>query len=116
MSMPRLITYEQSIAEALRQEMERDSRVFVYGLDVTDHKRIFGSTKGLEKFGPKRFFGTPLSEEAMTGVGLGAAVNGLRPVHVHIRADFLLLAMNQLVNMVAVARFGSAGKIKGCQG
>ena len=108
----RVITYENAISEALQQEMERDPSVFVYGLDVTDHKKIFGSTKGLDKFAPKRFFGTPLSEEAMTGVGLGAALNGLRPVYVHIRVDFLLLAMNQLINMVATARFGSGGKVK----
>ncbi|MDO8486247.1 MAG: transketolase C-terminal domain-containing protein [Candidatus Staskawiczbacteria bacterium] len=108
----RLISYMDAISEALGQEMERDSNVFVYGLDVTDHKRIFGSTKGLEKFGEKRFFGTPLSEEAMTGVGLGAAINGLRPVHNHIRVDFMLLAMNQITNMVATARFGSSGKLK----
>ncbi len=108
----RLISYMDAISEGLQQEMARDSNVFVYGLDVTDHKRIFGSTKGLEKFGSSRFFGTPLSEEAMTGIGLGAALNGLRPVHIHIRVDFLLLAMNQLVNMAATAGFGSAGKLK----
>ncbi|HEX9722267.1 MAG TPA: transketolase C-terminal domain-containing protein [Candidatus Paceibacterota bacterium] len=108
----RSITYEDAIAESLGQEMERDENVFVYGLDVADHKKIFGSTKGLEKFGEKRFFQTPLAEEAMTGVGLGAAINGLRPVHVHIRMDFLLLAMNQLVNMVAPAHFGSGGALK----
>ena len=106
------ITYEQAIAQALGQEMKRDPNVFVYGLDVTDHKKIFGSTAGLERFSEKRFFATPLSEEAMTGVGLGAAINGLRPVHVHIRVDFLLLAMNQLINMVAPARFGSGGALK----
>lgn len=110
--MPRLLTYENAISEALKQEMERDPSVFVYGLDVTDHKKIFGSTKGLDKFAPKRFFGTPLSEEAMTGVGLGAALNGLRPVYIHIRVDFMMLAMNQLVNMIATARFGSGGKVK----
>jgi pyruvate/2-oxoglutarate/acetoin dehydrogenase E1 component len=81
--------------------MTADENVVVYGLDVTDHKRIFGSTKGLESFGGGRFFSTPLSEEAMTGVGIGMAMNGQRPVHCHIRADFLLLCMNQLVNMAA---------------
>lgn len=60
----------------------------------------------------KDFFGTPLSEDAMTGVALGAAITGLRPIHVHIRADFLLLAMNQLANMVATTSYGSAGKLK----
>jgi pyruvate/2-oxoglutarate/acetoin dehydrogenase E1 component len=81
--------------------MTADENVVVYGLDVTDHKRIFGSTKGLESFGGGRFFSTPLSEDAMTGVGIGMAMNGQRPVHCHIRADFLLLCMNQLVNMAA---------------
>jgi pyruvate dehydrogenase E1 component beta subunit len=108
----RVITFENAINEAIFQEMERDKRVFLFGLDVTDHKRIFGTTKGLEKFGSERFFATPLSEEAMTGVALGAAINGLRPIHVHIRVDFLLLAMNQLVNMVATTFSGSAGKLK----
>lgn len=108
----RIITFEKAVNEAIFQEMKRDKRVFLFGLDVTDHKRIFGTTKGLEVFGSERFFGTPLSEDAMTGVALGAAITGLRPIHVHIRADFLLLAMNQLMNMVATASFGSAGKLK----
>lgn len=108
----RTITFEKAVNEAILQEMKRDKRVFLFGLDVTDHKRIFGTTKGLEIFGSERFFGTPLSEEAMTGVALGAAITGLRPIHVHIRVEFLLLAMNQLTNMVATARFGSAGKLK----
>jgi pyruvate dehydrogenase E1 component beta subunit len=109
---PRILTFEKAINEAIFQEMKRDKRVFLFGLDVTDHKRIFGSTQGLEKFGSERFFGTPLSEEAMTGVALGAAINGLRPIHVHIRVDFLLLAMNQLINMVATASYASAGKLR----
>lgn len=108
----RVATFEEALNEAISQEMERDPRVFLFGLDVTDHKRIFGSTRGLEKFGKERFFGTPLSEEAMTGVALGAAITGMRPIHVHIRVEFLLLAMNQLVNMVATTGFGSAGKLK----
>ena len=108
----RIITFEKAVNEAIFQEMKRDKRVFLFGLDVTDHKRIFGTTKGLEIFGNERFFGTPLSEDAMTGVALGAAITGLRPIHVHIRVDFLLLAMNQLINMVAIARSGSAGKLK----
>ena len=108
----RIVTFEKAINEAIFLEMKRDKRVFLFGLDVTDHKRIFGTTAGLEIFGSERFFGTPLSEDAMTGVALGAAINGLRPIHVHIRVDFLLLAMNQLVNMVAAASFGSAGKLK----
>ena len=82
----RIISYEKAINEAISQEMARDERVFVYGLDVADHKRIFGTTAGLiEKFGPKRCFSTPLSEDALTGFGIGAAATGLRPINIHIR-------------------------------
>jgi pyruvate dehydrogenase E1 component beta subunit len=109
----RLMSYRNAINEALVQEMERDARVFVYGIDVADHKRIFNSTKGLvEKFGTHRCFSTPLSEDAMTGFGLGAAINGLRPIHVHMRVDFMLLAMNQLTNMVSSYRYGTNGMLK----
>ncbi len=112
MESKRVISYRQAINEALRQEMERDEKVFVYGLDVDDHKRTFGSGEGLlEQFGAKRYFSTPLSEDAMMGLGIGAAINGLRPVNVHIRVDFLLLAMNQLANMAASLHYGSNGKL-----
>lgn len=107
------ISYRNAINHALHQEMERDNSIFTYGIDVADHKRIFGSTADLlERFGPQRVFSTPLSEEGLLGFGLGAAINGLRPINVHIRVDFLLLAINQLVNMVASYHYGSGGKIK----
>ena len=111
--MKKRISYREAINLALSQEMERDKDVILYGLDVTDHKGLFGSTLGLmEKFGPNRCFGTPLSEDAMTGFGLGAALNGMRPVHVHQRADFVLLAMNQIVNMISNMRYISDGRVK----
>lgn len=107
------ISYRTAINQALHQEMERDNSIFTYGIDVADHKKIFGSTTGLlEKFGSQRVFSTPLSEEGLLGFGLGAAIGGLRPINVHIRVDFLLLAINQLVNMVASYHYGSDGKIK----
>lgn len=107
------ISYCEAINEALIQEMERDENVFVYGIGVPDHKRIFGSTKNLlEKFGKNRCLDTPLSEDALTGMALGAAINGLRPVLVHARIDFLLLTVNQLANMVSSYRYASAGKEK----
>ncbi len=109
----RLIRFVDAIAEACAQEMERDERVFVFGLDVDDHKSIQGSTAGLvEKFGPERCFGTPLSEDAMTGMAIGAAMAGYRPVHVHIRMDFMMLAMNQLVNMAAKSHYMYNGQVK----
>ncbi|MBX3710098.1 MAG: alpha-ketoacid dehydrogenase subunit beta [Gammaproteobacteria bacterium] len=102
----RLIRYVDALREAFEQEMERDPNVFLFGLDVDDYKGIQGSTIGLqEKFGKDRVFGTPLSEDAMTGVAIGAAMAGLRPIHVHIRMDFMLLCMNQLVNMAAKAHY-----------
>ncbi len=108
----RIISYEKAINEAISQEMARDERVFVYGLDVDDHKRIFGTTAGLvEKFGPKRCFSTPLSEDALTGFGIGSATTGLRPINIHIRVEFLLLAMNQLANIGSSLRYGSNGKL-----
>ncbi|MBI4596895.1 MAG: alpha-ketoacid dehydrogenase subunit beta [Candidatus Omnitrophica bacterium] len=107
------LTYREALNRALVKEMEADPDVFVFGLDVPDHKRIYGSTKGLvEQFGARRVFGTPLSEEAMTGVALGAALSGLRPIHVHIRADFMLLGMNQIANMASNLRYMSGGRLR----
>ena len=109
----RQLSYVDALAEAVAQEMDADPRVFVFGLDVDDFKAIQGSTKGLlEKFGPERVFTTPLSEDAMTGVAIGAALGGMRPIHVHIRMDFLMLCMNQIVNMASKYRYmygGAAG-------
>lgn len=109
----RNITYGEAIAEALHEEMRRDPRVFVYGIDVGDHAGVWGTTRGLqEEFGPERCFSTPLSEDALLGFGIGAAIKGLRPVNVHIRADFLLLAVNQLVNIASSWRYGTGGKME----
>lgn len=92
--------------------MEKDPSVFVFGIGADDHKAIFGSTKGLvERFGKERVFDTPLSEGAMTGVAIGAAINGMRPVHVHIRLDFMYLAMDQIFNMAAKWRYMFGGKM-----
>jgi acetoin:2,6-dichlorophenolindophenol oxidoreductase subunit beta len=109
----RELSYAGAINEALHQEMRRDSRVFVYGIGVPTHNRIFGTVTGLEEtFGPDRCFDTPICEEAMTGFGLGAAIKGLRPVHVHIRADFVMIAMNQIVNMVSSFIYGTGGRAR----
>jgi pyruvate/2-oxoglutarate/acetoin dehydrogenase E1 component len=109
--MNRSLSYADAIREATEQEMERDDSVVVFGLDVDDPKAILGTTRGLlDRFGPQRVFGTPLSEEAMTGTALGMALGGLRPIHVHIRMDFLMLAMNQLINMAAKMHYMSGGQ------
>jgi acetoin:2,6-dichlorophenolindophenol oxidoreductase subunit beta len=109
----RTLAYVDALKEGVEQEMSNDDSVFVFGLDVDDHKAIQGSTRGLlEKFGPERVFTTPLSEDAMTGVAIGAAMAGMRPVHVHIRMDFLMLCMNQLVNIAAKSRYMYGGSVK----
>ncbi len=110
--MERLLTYAEAIREATELEMERDPSVILFGLGVDDHKAIFGTTKGLiERFGSNRVSDTPLSEEAMTGVAVGAALAGLRPIHVHARFDYLLVAMNQLVNVAAKSRYMTGGAV-----
>ena len=82
--------------------MGLDEKVLAYGLGVDDPKHIFDTTKGLqEEFGKERVFDMPTSENAMTGVAIGAALTGYRSVMVHQRLDFFLLAMDQLVNSAA---------------
>lgn len=111
--MNRTLSYVEAIREATAQEMQRDEAVVVFGLDVDDPKAIQGTTKGLlEEFGEERVFGTPLSEDAMTGVGIGMALAGLRPIHVHIRMDFVMLAMNQLINVAAKSRYMYGGQVQ----
>lgn len=110
--MTRTISYVEAIREATAQEMARDDSVIEFGLDVDDPKRIQGTTRGLvEEFGSERVFGTPLSEDAMTGAAIGMALAGLRPIHVHIRMDFVMLAMNQLVNIAAKASYMYGGQV-----
>ena len=107
----RELTYAQALYEGTVQEMERDPSVFVFGLGVDDPKGIYGTTKDLHlRFGEKRNFDTPLSEDAMTGVAIGAALAGMRPIHVHQRMDFLLLCMNQLVNLASKMSYVFAGE------
>ena len=105
-SADRELTYGEALHEAVHQEMSRNSDVFVFGLGVDDAKGMYGTTAGLhEEFGAERNFDTPLAEDAMTGVAIGAALAGMRPIHVHQRMDFLLLCMNQLINIAAKASY-----------
>ena len=93
--------------------MLRDKKVVLMGLGVTDPKGIFGTTKDLEKkFGSSRVIETPTSENAITGIALGAAIKGLRPVLTHQRVEFALLSMEQIINQLSKWHFMSAGKQK----
>ena len=110
--MERTISYVDAVLEGTSQEMAADPSVILFGLDVDDPKAIQGTTRGLvEQYGSGRVFCTPLSEDAMTGVAVGAALGGLRPIHVHIRMDFLMLAMNQLVNVAAKSHYMYGGQV-----
>jgi pyruvate/2-oxoglutarate/acetoin dehydrogenase E1 component len=111
-NLPRTLSYVDAVREATDQEMERDASVVLFGLDVDDPKAIQGTTRGLAaKYGSERVFGTPLSEDGMTGAAVGMALAGLRPIHVHIRMDFLMLAMNQLINVAAKSRYMYGGRV-----
>lgn len=105
------ITYAQAINKALTEEMSRNKKLICFGLGVNDSLNFFGTTKGLEKkFGPKRVFETPTSENAMTGIGVGMSLNNNPCVMMHQRLDFFLLAMDQLVNSAAKWHFMFGGK------
>lgn len=109
--MARILRFGKAINEALFVAMEKDSKVITIGLGVDDPKRIFGTTAGLnEKFGSDRVFDMPISENAMTGVAIGASLNGIRPVMSHQRLDFFLLAMDQLINNAAKWYYMFGGK------
>ncbi|MDB6112520.1 MAG: pyruvate/2-oxoglutarate dehydrogenase complex, dehydrogenase component beta subunit [Pedosphaera sp.] len=106
----RIISYKDAIREAIDQAMIHDPRVFVIGLDADDKFGAFGTL--LDMTHPERIIGTPISENAMTGVALGAAVSGMRPLYVHLRVDFMLLTMDQIVNYVAKWRYMTQGQVK----
>ncbi len=100
--MSRIITYAKAINEAYFQAMEQDPAVICFGLGIDDPKGVFGTTLGLQdRFGSARVFDMPTAENGMTGVAIGASLNGIRPVMCHQRLDFFLLALDQLVNNAA---------------
>jgi pyruvate/2-oxoglutarate/acetoin dehydrogenase E1 component len=109
----RLLTFAQALNEALDLAMSRDASVYVMGLGVPDPKGIFGSTLGLaEKHGTDRVLDMPTSENAMTGVAIGTALAGMRPVLTHQRIDFALLAMEQMVNQAAKWHYMFGGRMR----
>lgn len=100
------VTYGQAISDALREEMEKDKNVVVFGEDVAQHGGIFGITRGLyEIFGEDRVKNTPISETSIIGVGAGAALVGLRPCIELMYSDFLLVAFSEIYHCVAKWRF-----------
>ncbi len=109
----REITFAQAINEALHEEMRRDELVFVIGEDVGRPGGVYKLTEGLfAEFGAERVMDSPISEAGIVGVGVGAAMTGLRPVVEIMFGDFLTLAMDQLVNQAAKVHYMSGGKLQ----
>ncbi|HEV3309641.1 MAG TPA: transketolase C-terminal domain-containing protein, partial [Chloroflexota bacterium] len=109
----REMTFAEAIREALAEEMRRDSRVFILGEDVAEAGTPFKVLSGLvEEFGTKRVVDTPISEAGFTGLAVGAAMTGLRPVVDIMFGDFLTLTMDQMVNQAAKVHYMSGGKWK----
>ena len=105
------ITYRQAIHDAMVEEMRRDDRVFLIGEDIGRYGGAFGVSAGmLDEFGPERIRETPISEQAIVGAAAGAAMVGMRPIAEMMFMDFILLAMEPLVNQAAKARYMFGGK------
>ena len=108
----REIFYLDAIKEAITQEMEADSKVFLIGEDVGVYGGAFGLTVGMiEKFGDRRIIDTPISEQGIVGVGIGAAIMGMRPIVEIMFSDFLMLALEQVGNQAAKIHYMFGGKI-----
>jgi pyruvate dehydrogenase E1 component beta subunit len=109
----RTITWSKAVNEALAEEMRRDPTVFIMGEDVAEAGTPFKVLSGLvEEFGTERVIDTPISEPGFTGVGVGAAMTGMRPVVDLMFGDFLTLIMDQVVNQAAKIHYMSGGKLK----
>ncbi|MCX5810077.1 MAG: pyruvate dehydrogenase complex E1 component subunit beta [Proteobacteria bacterium] len=111
--MDRQITYAQAVLEATEQCLAADESVYIMGLGVPDPKGIFGTTLGLvNKFGNKRVLDMPVSENGMTGIAIGSALVGMRPIMTHQRVDFMLISLDQIINNAAKWHYMFGGSMK----
>ena len=106
-----VLKYAEAIRLAMAEEMARDDRVFIMGEEVAEYQGTFRVTEGLlQKFGPKRVVDTPISEEGFTGLAVGAAMAGLRPIVEYMTINFGVRAVGQIVNHAAKTLFMSGGQ------
>ena len=106
------LTYREAVAAGIAQEMERDERVIFLGEDVAAAGGVFKTTVGLlERFGPQRVRDTPISEQAIIGAAMGAAMTGLRPIAEIMFSDFFAVCWDMIANEIAKARYMSAGQM-----
>ncbi len=109
----RILEFRDALNEALIEEMDRDANVFIMGIDVGAYGGVLKVSKGIwDRFGPMRAVDTPISEEGFTGIGVGAALAGLRPVIELMYIDFSCLALEAIVNQAAKARYMFGGKAR----
>lgn len=108
----RILSYQEAIREALTQALEADPAVFLLGEGIDDPGGVFGTTSGLKARFGARVLDTPIAENGMTGVALGAALAGMRPVAIHMRVDFLPMAMDQIVNHLAKWSYMTGGRVR----
>jgi pyruvate dehydrogenase E1 component beta subunit len=107
-----VITYRDALNQALREEMQRDSKVFLMGEEVGVYQGAYKVSRGLlDEFGPMRIVDTPITELGFAGVGVGAAMVGLRPVIEMMTFNFALLALDQIINSAAKMRYMSGGQV-----
>src|SRR5215510_7607205 len=108
-----VITYREAVARAIDEEMARNENVIFFGEDVGKAGGVFKVTPGLfEKYGPVRVRDTPISESAIIGAGVGAAITGLRPIVELMFVDFAAVSLDQIVNQAAKFRYMSGGQLK----
>ena len=108
-----LITYRDALNQALREEMQRDPNVFLMGEEVGVYQGAYKVSRGLlQEFGERRVIDTPITEEGFAGVGVGAAMVGLRPIIEMMTWNFSMLAMDQIVNSAAKMLYMSGGQFK----
>lgn len=111
--MARLLQLREAIREGMSEEMRRDDRVFLMGEEVAEYNGAYKVSKGmLDEFGPKRVIDTPIAELGFAGIGVGAAMNGLRPIVEFMTWNFAVLAFDQIVNNAAKTLSQSAGNFK----
>src|SRR5438105_13339718 len=108
-----LIEYREALGQAISEEMERDERVFLIGEEVAEYNGAYKVSKGLlAKFGPQRVIDTPISENGFTGVGIGAAMHGLKPIVEMMTWNFSLVAIDQIISNAAKTLYMSGGQFK----
>jgi pyruvate dehydrogenase E1 component beta subunit len=108
-----VIQLREALRAAMTEEMERDENVFIMGEEVAQYNGAYKVTEGmLERFGPRRIFDTPISESGFTGLGVGAAMVGLRPIIEYMSWSFTLVCLDQIVNNAANVRYMSGGQLK----